>query len=193
MSRMLRPARCLMAPIAALLAIGLLSPGAPTATPAAAAAVAAASAGPGSSTARAARRSTASMEKAVVRITNKKRAKKGCKPLKVNLALRKAARKHSRLMAEAGRKDPDDGLSHQLPGEPALKKRIVRAGYKKPTAWAENIAYNSDQRPSTVMKAWMNSPYGHRENILNCSVRHIGVGLVISNGLAWWTQDFGRK
>ena len=135
----------------------------------------------------------AKAERKVIQLTNKKRAKKGCKKVTLHPALRRAARKHTRLMAEHGASDPNDGLSHQLPGEPSLRKRIVRAGYKKPRILSENVAYNSNPSPAVVVRAWMDSPYGHRENILNCSVRHIGVGLVISNGVAWWTQNFGRR
>ncbi len=41
----------------------------------------------------------------------------------------------------------------------------------------------------------MKSP-GHRANILNCSLRHIGVGYVKKADSANrpnWTQDFGAK
>jgi uncharacterized protein YkwD len=43
-----------------------------------------------------------------------------------------------------------------------------------------------------MFKAWMNSP-GHRANILNCSARSIGVGVVYAkNGTPYYTQVFGR-
>ena len=46
--------------------------------------------------------------------------------------------------------------------------------------------------PAAVVRAWMASP-GHRANILNCRLRHLGVGVALSRGQLWWTQDFGRK
>jgi uncharacterized protein YkwD len=55
---------------------------------------------------------------------------------------------------------------------------------------AENIA-RGQRDPAAVMSSWMNSD-GHRRNILNCRLRHIGVGLAYgSNNSPHWTQDFG--
>ncbi|WP_235735486.1 CAP domain-containing protein [Nocardioides alcanivorans] len=124
-------------------------------------------------------------EKKILKQTNKHRKKNGCKALKANNKLRKAARKHTKLMAASKQ------LSHQLPGEATLGKRITQAGYRNWRAVAENIAYGY-ANPKAMVKAWMNSP-GHRKNILNCSYRHLGVGVKVQNGVPWATQDFGRK
>lgn len=131
---------------------------------------------------------TAQAERKVIALTNKKRRNHGCKPLVFKTSLRKAARRHTHRMADVGL---PDGLDHQLPGEPDLGKRLTNAGYKNWTMAAENIAYGYPT-PRAVVRGWMASD-DHRDNILNCRLRHIGVGLVRADGAAWWTQDFGRK
>ncbi|MFS3127595.1 CAP domain-containing protein [Nocardioides sp. Bht2] len=142
---------------------------------------------PASTTRVAAKVSTAeaTWEKKILTITNKHRAKAGCKALKLNTSLRKAARKHSDLMARA------KTLSHQLPGEASLGKRITRAGYRNWRSVGENVAFGYPT-PANMMAAWMASP-GHRKNILTCKYRHLGVGVTVKNGVPWATQDFGRK
>ena len=42
------------------------------------------------------------------------------------------------------------------------------------------------------MNAWMNSS-GHRANILSKNVEYIGVGVVYSNGIYYWTQLFASS
>ncbi|MHC4662035.1 MAG: CAP domain-containing protein [Planctomycetota bacterium] len=56
-------------------------------------------------------------------------------------------------------------------------------------AAGENIA-RGQTTPAAVMTAWMNSP-GHRDNILNTSYTHIGVGLAMPG--YYWTQNFIGK
>ena len=56
---------------------------------------------------------------------------------------------------------------------------------------AENIAYGQ-KTPEIVMNAWMNSS-GHRANILSKNVEYIGVGVVYSNGIYYWTQLFASS
>lgn len=124
-------------------------------------------------------------EKKILKLTNKQRVKHSCRPLKQNGKLRKAAVKHSKLMAAA------DTLSHQLPGEASLGNRITAAGYRNWRGVAENIAYGYPT-PKSMVTAWMNSP-GHRRNILNCTYRDLGVGVKLKDGIPWATQDFGRK
>ncbi len=54
---------------------------------------------------------------------------------------------------------------------------------------AENIAYGQ-RTPEEVVKTWMTSA-GHRANILNPGLSHLGIGAVrASNGLVYWTQLF---
>ena len=122
----------------------------------------------------------------VIALVNKKRVAHGCKPLRTNAAITRAARKHTKKMANA------NTLSHQLPGEPALGRRLTNAGYKHWTLVGENIAYGYPT-PKSVVRGWMNSP-DHRRNILKCRFQDTGVGYATTGaGVAYWTQDFGRN
>lgn len=125
------------------------------------------------------------LETAVVSLTNARRALAGCAPLRVNSYLRYAARKHSRYMAVY------QTMSHQLPGEPTLGRRVTLAGYTGWTRVAENVAAGYSSATS-VVRAWMAS-YTHRRNITDCSLRHIGVGVVLRGTRLYWTQNFGRR
>ncbi len=125
------------------------------------------------------------LENTVVLLTNTKRVLFGCPPLRVNGDLRQAARAHSKRMAISG------VMSHQLAGEPSLGRRVSLAGYLGWTRVAENIAagYTS---ATLVIRAWWNS-FAHRRNLLDCSLREIGVGVVWTGRSMYWTQDFGRR
>ena len=126
-----------------------------------------------------------SYETRVLALTNRHRRVKGCAPLRARYSLRKSSRGHSVTMAR------HNVMSHQLPGEPYFSTRITRAGYRPWRIVAENVArgFNS---PEAVVRAWMRSP-GHRRNLLNCRLRDLGVGVVLSGGQLWWTQNFGRR
>jgi uncharacterized protein YkwD len=125
------------------------------------------------------------VERKVVRLTNKRRAAHGCRPLRAVRTIGRAAKRHSNKMARRNE------LSHQLPGEPDVGARLSNAGYDGWTMWGENVAVGYPTARS-VVKAWMRSP-GHRRNILTCRFRHIGVGVARGHGRLWWTQDFGRR
>ncbi|MFE2927446.1 CAP domain-containing protein [Streptomyces goshikiensis] len=116
----------------------------------------------------------------VVALVNQERAKAGCSALTVNPKLTAAALNHSQDMASHNNMS-HTGSDGSDPGE-----RITRAGYGW-MSYGENVAYGYSS-PEQVMEGWMNSP-GHRENILNCSFKEIGVGLAQPN--SYWTQDFG--
>lgn len=125
------------------------------------------------------------LEDRVLLLTNIERRKHGCGPLRPNAALRKSARGHTVTMAL------NNLMSHQLPGEPFFSKRITRAGYTGWSLVAENVA-RGFSGPTSVVRAWMNSP-SHRRNMLNCTLRDLGVGVVLQGGQLWWTQNFGRR
>ncbi|MEV6584012.1 CAP domain-containing protein [Streptomyces sp. NPDC051582] len=116
----------------------------------------------------------------VVALVNQERAKVGCSALTVNPKLTAAALNHSQDMA-AHSNMSHTGSDGSGPGE-----RITRSGFTWMT-YGENVAYGYST-PEQVMTGWMNSP-GHRENILNCAFKEIGVGLAQPN--SYWTQDFG--
>jgi uncharacterized protein YkwD len=126
-----------------------------------------------------------SLETRVLALTNRHRRAKGCVPLRSRYSLRRSSRAHSVTMAR------HNEMSHQLPGEPWFSTRITRAGYRSWRVVAENVARGFDS-PEEVVQAWMASP-GHRRNILNCRLRDLGVGVVLSGGQLWWTQNFGRR
>lgn len=125
----------------------------------------------------------------VVQLVNQERARAGCAPLAIHSALMRAALEHSTDMAL------NDFLSHTGSDGSQPWDRMTRAGYNWSQA-AENIAagYSS---PESVVQGWMGSP-GHRNNILNCSLRDTGVGyyyLAQDTGTVnyhhYWTQVFG--
>jgi uncharacterized protein YkwD len=121
----------------------------------------------------------------VVAITNAVRARAGCGAVAANSRLAHAAVAHSVDMARRGY------FAHNTLNGVDPGRRVTSAGYRW-SAYGENIAYGQ-QDANSVMLAWMNSP-GHRENILNCRYRNIGVGLAYNaRGVPFWTEDFGRS
>jgi uncharacterized protein YkwD len=95
-----------------------------------------------------------------------------------------AAEGHSQDMA-ANNFFSHTGSDGSSPGD-----RISRQGYSW-TTYAENIGagYTS---PAAVVQGWMNSS-GHRDNILNSNVQHVGVGFVYypsSDWVYYWTAVF---
>ncbi|WAX76818.1 CAP domain-containing protein [Streptomyces sp. KMM 9044] len=116
----------------------------------------------------------------VVELVNAERGKVGCSPVKVNTTLTEAAQNHSEDMAASG------SMSHAGSDGSSPADRITRAGYNWST-YGENVAYGYST-PEQVMAGWMASP-GHKENILNCAFKEIGVGLAQPGD--YWTQNFG--
>jgi uncharacterized protein YkwD len=126
---------------------------------------------------------TAKLEGDIVYLTNKQRALRGCKAVRAEARLTKAARGHSAYMARSR------SFSHTGSGGSSFSARITATGYPRPLS--ENIAYGY-RTGLDVVKAWMASP-GHRANILNCGSVAVGVGLAYkADGTPYWTQDFGR-
>ncbi|PKO23701.1 MAG: hypothetical protein CVU38_02690 [Chloroflexi bacterium HGW-Chloroflexi-1] len=136
-----------------------------------------------------------------VYLTNQERVSRGLMPLKVDVSLTAAALGHSQDMAEY------DFFSHTSSDGGTLANRFVDNNYVNWTGGAENIAAGFSTA-AAVVAAWMNSD-GHRNNILNPSLREIGVGYVyqptdqpnvrLPDGslggpyFDYWTQDFGAR
>ena len=114
----------------------------------------------------------------VFALTNAERAKVGCAPLGRSPSAGRAAQGYAHELAG------ESGLSHTGDDGSDFSDRMEAAG--NPSPGAENIARGQDS-PEEVVQSWMESP-GHRENILDCSLRTLGVGHA---GEAW-VQDFGR-
>lgn len=125
----------------------------------------------------------AALEAAVIDLVNAERRRRGCGEVHLDERLRTAARGHSADMARHGE------LSHEGSDGSSPWDRAERAGYD--AAMSENVAMGY-ATPEAVMDAWMKSQ-GHRDNILNCEAKAVGVGLARDGkGTAWWTQMFGR-
>jgi uncharacterized protein YkwD len=124
-----------------------------------------------------------SAENLAVQLTNRQRAQHGCSALRVDAHLRTAAREHSEDMHVRHYFD------HNSPDGRTPWDRIKADGYSRPGA--ENIAmgYATAQ---AVVDGWMKSP-GHRANIVNCSLKAVGIGVEYGRGGPWWTQDFGFR
>jgi len=121
----------------------------------------------------------------VVLLVNAERANQGLAPFQVDDRLTAAAQGHSRDMAQ------NDFFSHTGSNGSQFNERIVDEGYSGGPL-AENIAAGHSS-PEAVVAGWMNSP-GHRANILNASLGHIGVGHVVEAGSQYghyWSQSFG--
>lgn len=122
------------------------------------------------------------LESRVVDLVNARRAEHGCGPVRVDDRLRSVARKHSDAMAAGNFYD------HVGPDGVRPEQRISAAGYRW-RQWGENLdrgRYDAAQ----VVADWMASPI-HRDNILSCGFKDIGVGVTITpGGTTWWTQTF---
>lgn len=115
----------------------------------------------------------------VLSLTNTERAKAGCGPVKADDRLARAAQLHSEDMSA------HNYFSHTGQNGSSFVDRAKAQGH--PSPGAENIARGQSSAAS-VMDAWMNSE-GHRANILNCSLKSLGVGVTQND---WtWTQVFG--
>jgi uncharacterized protein YkwD len=137
----------------------------------------------------------------VVDLTNQERVKHGCAPLAFSPDLSAAAERHSRDMAI------NDLFSHTGSDGSTMQTRIADTGYNY-TRLAENIAVGQSSAVD-VVQVWMSSNAGHRDNILNCDLREIGVGFYDQpddqanvrddSGATsgpyrfYWTQDFGTS
>jgi uncharacterized protein YkwD len=120
-------------------------------------------------------------EAAVLALVNEARADAGCGALTADPALAAVARAHSADMRDR------DYFSHTSPEGLSPFDRAEQAGvdYSR----AENIAFGQSDA-AAVMEAWLESP-GHRENILDCELTRLGVGVAEGPGGPWWTQLFG--
>jgi uncharacterized YkwD family protein len=124
-------------------------------------------------------------EAQVLTLTNQERQRAGLSPCSGNDSnLNRSARAKSEDMAA------NDYFSHQSPtyGDPFAMMRNFGVQYQSA---GENIA-KGPPTPQEVVTNWMNSP-GQRANILNGSYTYLGVGYVLKNGQAYWTQQFIGK
>ncbi len=118
----------------------------------------------------------------VVELTNQARSENGAGSLKFDHELGNAAQKKSEDMAE------NDYFSHTSPtyGSPFDMLQQFGIDYTKAS---ENIAAGQETAEE-VVQAWLDSE-GHRENMLDPEVTHIGVGYTSDGN--YWTQLFIKK
>jgi uncharacterized protein YkwD len=124
----------------------------------------------------------------VLRLTNIERTEQGLAPLTRHQALESAAESHSQEMRTL------NYFSHHSPtaGKSTARQRVNQFGVN-PQMVAENIfecsGYEVELTARLAVEAFLQSP-GHRQNLLNPSATHIGIGLVETNGTVSVTQVF---
>jgi len=109
-------------------------------------------------------------------LVNERRIAAGCPPLRWHEATAAVAEAHSADMARR------DYFDHLTPEGTDLVERLLAGGVTWRGAIAENLALTV-RGPETVIELWMDSP-PHRENLLDCSFTHHGLGLFRDR----WTQ-----
>ena len=123
-----------------------------------------------------------SMEKDILVLINKYRAKKHLAPLTEKNIIENSADKHSRNMASRKVGFGHSGFDNRLD---YLMKSIPGS-----TGGAENVAYGAETAEQ-VVKMWINSA-GHRKNILG-NYNYTGIGIAKGhNGALFYTQIFIR-
>ena len=115
-------------------------------------------------------------------LANQERTAHGLAPLAWDATLAAAALDHCAMMANQGT------ISHQYPGEADLAQRVSQAGAHF-TYLEENVAQGYG--PASIHRAWMNSQ-GHRDNLLNPRVDHIGLAVVARGSALYAVADFSH-
>jgi uncharacterized protein YkwD len=124
----------------------------------------------------------APVQRQVLTLVNENRRRGGCDGLTLDRRLIVAANRHAADMARRGY------FAHRSPNGKGAGDRVEDAGYDW-SRYSENIARGQDS-PAEVVNGWMDSP-GHRENIMDCRLRQMGVGLAFDReNTAYWVQDF---
>jgi uncharacterized protein YkwD len=124
-------------------------------------------------------------EKALCHAINAYRAQHGRPPLKLSVALVRAAEWMSHDMANHDNFDHTDSHGREF------DDRLDALGYAQPTK-GENIAAGESSAAATISQ-WKNSP-PHRANMLRTKFKVIGVGRARNTDsmFEWyWTADFG--
>jgi uncharacterized protein YkwD len=129
---------------------------------------------------------TPTPQQQLLNLVNNARRARGLVPVVACARLNLAAQRHSNDMAAR------NYFSHTAPAPApsgaAFWQRILATGYRY-TAASENIALGYTTA-TQVFNAWMASP-GHRANLLNANVRHMGSGFARGTRGMYWTQTFG--
>jgi hypothetical protein len=115
-------------------------------------------------------------------LVNQERSSQGLPELRFDPLLRTMARVHSQKMIQ------ENKLAHDFSGYNTLADRAAQAGL-----YFSNIGENVASGNTFVMRFFheqlMSSP-GHRENILDKSFTHLGIGIEQSGTIYYVTQEF---
>jgi len=114
------------------------------------------------------------------RYINRVRTRYGAGPVRMEDRLADAALSHSLMMARKGK------MAHQFGPGTRLKDRINKAGIRGSAAENVGAGYSSVE---SVIDGWLRSP-GHRHNLLNRKLTHIGMGAArnpASKYRTYWT------
>jgi uncharacterized protein YkwD len=123
-----------------------------------------------------------SVQQQALTLVNESRRRGGCDNLTVDRRLIVAANRHASEMARRGY------FAHEDTRGERAGDRVQDAGYKW-SRYGENIARGQDS-VAEVVDGWMKSPE-HRENIMDCGLREVGVGLAFAaDRTPYWVQDF---
>jgi uncharacterized protein YkwD len=124
----------------------------------------------------------APVQQQVLALVNENRRRGGCDRLSLDRRLIDAANEHAADMARRRY------FAHSSPDGDGAGDRVREAGYRW-KRYGENIARGADSAYE-VVDGWMNSP-SHRENILDCRLHQMGVGLAVAGDDGpYWVQDF---
>jgi uncharacterized protein YkwD len=125
---------------------------------------------------------SAPVQQQVLALVNQNRRRGGCDELTLDRRLIEAANEHAADMARR------DYFAHESPNGDGAGDRVSDAGYRW-KRYGENIARGVDSAYE-VVDGWMHSPE-HRENIMDCRLHQMGVGLALSGDhTPYWVQDF---
>ncbi|MGM7684625.1 CAP domain-containing protein [Cytobacillus sp. Hm23] len=125
------------------------------------------------------------IEDKIIQLTNAERSRNGLQPLKVDPTLSSIARTKSSDMRDK------NYFSHISPTYGSVFNMLRAHGVHFHTG-AENIAVGHSSAEE-VVKFWMNNS-GHRANVLNHDMTHIGVGYTTGGSYGhYWTQILVQK
>lgn len=113
---------------------------------------------------------------------NQARTRAGAAPLQWDPSLADAAMKHCEWMVKEGE------IAHRYGGEMGLAERTAAAGAHF-SEIEENVAVG--QYAGQIHEGWMNSP-GHRENLLNPEVDHVGIAVIAARGVLYAVADYSH-
>ncbi len=124
-------------------------------------------------------------ERAVIHRINALRSDHGLPRLAFGGRLSRAADRHSRRLLRSRR------LTHQLPGEAPLRRRLAKAARARPLG--EVIYFNRRGAGSAqIVRAWARSP-GHRALLLSRDFGRAGIGIRTGRGGVYVTLDFAAS